>query len=38
MQHINNGSLMKVQKLLESGLDPNFITDDGGKVVIHEAD
>lgn len=31
IDHLASGSIKKVEKLLESGLDPNFIMEDGSK-------
>lgn len=34
IDHINSGSVKKIEKLLESGLDPNFVTEDGSKFFV----
>ena len=31
-EYLISGSVKKVEKLLESGLDPNYVTEDGSKL------
>ena len=31
VEYLMSGSVKKVEKLLESGIDPNFVMDDGSK-------
>ena len=31
VEHVVQGSVKKVEKMLETGSDPNFITEDGSK-------
>ena len=32
IEYLITGSVKKVEKLLESGLDPNYVTEDGSKL------
>lgn len=32
VDHVMSGSIKKIEKLLDSGLDPNFIMEDGSKL------
>ena len=34
VEYINSGSVKKLEKILEAGLDPNFIMEDGSKFNI----
>ena len=34
VEYINSGSVKKLEKILEAGLDPNFIMEDGSKLNI----
>ena len=31
LEHVTQGSVKKVEKMLDSGVDPNFITEDGSE-------
>ena len=32
IEHLTSGSVKKVEKLLDTGLDPNYVTEDGSKL------
>lgn len=38
MEHVTQGSTKKIEKMLDSGVDPNFITDDGSEFNVHVHD
>lgn len=35
VDHVTSGSVKKIEKLLDAGLDPNFIMEDGSELIIH---
>ena len=36
MENVVQGNVKKIEKMLDSGVDPNFITEDGSKCIATE--